>query len=148
MHDKGTKRNANANELGRCCTPGRTLYVQTVTINSAQPDFDIEISNCSCSVMRGHYNSILVSNERRWTELCNNENYILWIIQFQWRNNCSFGFPFYWDALYSTILTYKGCWWAPVKMVPLLWQNGAKSNLFFLRVYLMLVSLENSFILL
>ena len=30
---------------------GRTLYVQTVTINSVQPDFDIEIFNCSCSVM-------------------------------------------------------------------------------------------------
>ena len=54
---KKTKCYLNANELGRCCTPGRTLYVQTVTINSAQPDFDIEISNCSCSVMCGHYNS-------------------------------------------------------------------------------------------
>ena len=39
---------------------GRTLYVQTVTIYSAQPDFEIEISNCSCSVMRGLYSSILV----------------------------------------------------------------------------------------
>ena len=44
---------------------GRTLYVQTVTINSVQPDFDIEISNCFCSVMRGHCSSYLVSNERR-----------------------------------------------------------------------------------
>ena len=29
------------------------MYVQTVSINSAQPDFDIEISNWFCSVMRG-----------------------------------------------------------------------------------------------
>ena len=56
---------------------GRTLYVQTVTINSAQPDFDIEFLNCSCSVVRGHYSSILVSDERRWTELYTNLNYTL-----------------------------------------------------------------------
>ena len=42
-----------------------TLYVQTITINSAQPDFDIEISHCSFSVMRQLISSILVSNERR-----------------------------------------------------------------------------------
>ena len=68
MHDKGTKRNVHANEPSLCYAVvalGRTLYVQTVTIYSAQPDFDIDILNCSCSVMRGHYNSILVSNERR-----------------------------------------------------------------------------------
>ena len=33
-------------------------------------------------------------------ELRNNESYISWIFPFQWENNCSFGFPFYWDALY------------------------------------------------
>ena len=55
----------------------RCTRVQSVIINSVQPDFDIEIFNCSCSVMRGHYSSILLSNERRWTELRNNVNYIL-----------------------------------------------------------------------
>ena len=83
--------------------------IQTVTINSAQPDFDIEISHCSCSVMRGHYSSILVSNERRWIELCNNEHSILWMIQFQWKYNCSFGFPFYWDALYRPKIAVRRC---------------------------------------
>ena len=105
MHDKGTKWNVDAIMNHPLARPlialGRTLYVQTVTINSAQPDFDIEISNCSCSIMRGHCSSVLVSNKRRWTELCNNENYILQMIQFQWKNNCYFWFPFYWDALYS-----------------------------------------------
>ena len=68
MHDKGKKkRNVNVNEpsplLGRCCTG--PYVVRTVTINSAQPDFDVEISHYSCSVMRGLISSILVSNERR-----------------------------------------------------------------------------------
>ena len=87
MHDKGTKWHVNArwiNPFGRpLLYSGRTLYVQTVTINSAQPDFDIEISHC---FLLGHALGItaqfLVSNERRWTELCNNEHYILWMIQF------------------------------------------------------------------
>ena len=62
MHDKGIKWNANPNEPSLCyrpliAAPGRTLYVQTVTLYSAQPDFDIEISHCSCSAMRGHNSS-------------------------------------------------------------------------------------------
>ena len=84
-----------------CCTGSYTLYVQTITINSAQTDFDIEISHCSFSVMRQLISSILVSNERRWIELCNNENYIFITNSILVENNCSFGFPFYWDALYN-----------------------------------------------
>ena len=60
----------NPNEPSLCyrlliAAPGRMLYVQTVTLYSAQPDFDIEISHCSCSAMRGHNSSSWVSNERR-----------------------------------------------------------------------------------
>ena len=40
---------------------GRTLYVQTVTINSAQPDFDIEISNCA--IFPCSYRAILYMNK-------------------------------------------------------------------------------------
>ena len=56
-HAIGTKRNVNT-KPSLCLAVAalrRTLNVQAVTINSAQPDFDIAFSNCSCSVMRGHF---------------------------------------------------------------------------------------------
>ena len=45
----------------------RCTYTErkSFTIYSAQLDFDMDILNCSCSVMPGHCSSILVSNERR-----------------------------------------------------------------------------------
>ena len=41
--------------LQQPAAPGHTLYFQTVTIYSVQPDFDIEISHCSCLVMRRYF---------------------------------------------------------------------------------------------
>ena len=52
----------NGNEQSFCqavAAPVRTLYVQTVTIYSAQPDFHNEISHCSCLAMPRPYNSFL-----------------------------------------------------------------------------------------
>ena len=80
MHYKGTKRNVNANEPPQAFDRPLLHWAvrctkQTVTINSAQPDFDIEISHCSFSVVLGHYSSFLC--QMKENKLCNNDNHIL-----------------------------------------------------------------------
>ena len=67
MHDKETKRNANVIEPSLCLAvfaPGRTLYVQAVILRNLILTLKYHII-LTRLYMRGHYNSYLVSNERR-----------------------------------------------------------------------------------
>ena len=74
--------------------------VLNLSIYSAQADFYVEISHCSCLAMRGHYNSFFVCQIQFINDLVLVEN-----------NKCSFGFPFYWDALY----VYSRCYFVVVE---------------------------------
>ena len=50
------------------------------------------------------------------------------MIQFQWKNNCSLGFPFYWDALYNTSNPHTTLTLAIYTFIVLAWPSSCQTS--------------------